>query len=124
MGWQICPKGIYYALMFTKEEFGDIPVYIAENGMAAQDIQTEAGEIMDIDRVEYLRAHLDMAHRAVRDGCNLKGYFVWSLLDNFEWAWGYSKRFGIVRVDYETMKRTLKLSGEYYAKVITQNSVF
>ncbi|MDA3850537.1 MAG: GH1 family beta-glucosidase [Spirochaetaceae bacterium] len=123
MDWAITPKCIYWAIMNTKHFFGDIPVYIAENGMAAQDKEEENGEILDLDRMEYMRAHLEMCGKSIQDGGNLKGYFAWSLMDNFEWTKGYSKRFGLVRVNYRTMERTIKLSGEYYRKIIQDNGV-
>ena len=123
MGWPITPGAIYYALLYTWDEFGNIPVYITENGMAAQDVETEQGEILDLDRVAYLRSHLEAAHQAIQQGCNLKGYFFWSLLDNYEWSWGYSKRFGIVRVNYSSRKRSVKLSGHYFSEGIKANRV-
>ncbi len=124
MNWAVVPKGIYYTLKYTKEEFGNIPVYITENGMAAQDVETKEGEVLDLDRLEYIRTHLEMASRAIHDGYdNLKGYFLWSLLDNFEWELGYGTRFGIVRTNYSNMKRTLKLSAQYYHSVIKANRV-
>ncbi len=123
MGWPITPKALYYSLKFTKEVFNNIPVYVTENGMAAHDSVTESGEVLDIDRKEYLRTHLEMTSQAIKDGCDVRGYFVWSLMDNFEWSFGYSKRFGITRVDYDTMKRTLKLSGDYFSRVVKENRV-
>jgi len=123
MGWGITPKAIYWAIMNTQHYFGDIPVYIAENGIACKDKEEENGEVLDIDRVEYLRSHIEMCGRAIQDGGNLKGYYAWSLMDNFEWAYGYSKRFGLVRVNYRTMERTIKLSGRFYADVIANNGL-
>ncbi|MBN2626552.1 MAG: beta-glucosidase, partial [Spirochaetales bacterium] len=123
MDWPITPDALYWTLLFTKDYFGDIPVYIAENGMAAPDRVEEDGTVQDTDRVEYLRTHLRSCHRAIEDGANLKGYYLWSFMDNFEWAYGYSKRFGIVRVDYDTQKRTVKESGRYYSRVIRENRV-
>ncbi len=123
MGWDITPEAIYWSLNFTKEYFGDLPIYITENGMAADDKVEEDGTIQDIDRISYLRSHLKSLHRAVSEGVNLKGYYVWSLMDNFEWSFGYAKRFGIVRVDYETQKRTVKESGKYYSRVMATNRV-
>ncbi len=123
LGWEVSPKSLYYILKHSKEYFPEIPMYISENGMACDDVETDNGEVLDIDRVEYLRAHLEMCSRAIRDGINLKGYFVWSLMDNFEWAWGFTKRFGIVRVNYSNLARTVKLSGKYYSAVIRSNRV-
>jgi beta-glucosidase len=84
---------------------------------------TEDGEILDLDRREYLRNYLIGLHRAVDEGFDVRGYFQWSLMDNFEWAEGYVKRFGIVHIDYETQKRTPKLSAHWYSKVIAENRV-
>ncbi len=123
MGWDITPEAIYWSLKFTKDYFGDIPVYITENGMAAPDQVEEDGTVQDIDRISYLRSHLKSLHRAVDEGCPLKGYYLWSLMDNFEWALGYSKRFGIIHVDYETQKRTIKESGRYYSRIMAVNRV-
>lgn len=123
MGWNIAPKGIYYLARFCKDYFNDIPIYITENGMAAEDVETADGEILDLDRLEYYRQHLQMLSRAISDGVNIAGYFAWSLMDNFEWSQGYTRRFGLYRVNYTTQKRTLKLSGKYYREVIKANCV-
>jgi beta-glucosidase len=98
-------------------------IYITENGTSSDDVLTAAGRVEDVDRVMYLRNHLTHLHRAVSEDYPVKGYFLWSLLDNFEWADGYSKRFGIHYVDFKTLKRTPKLSAEWYAKVIAKNAV-
>ncbi|MCP4177735.1 MAG: beta-glucosidase [bacterium] len=121
MQWPITPKALYYALKFSKEEFNNIPVFITENGMAAADIEEANGEVIDISRVEYIRTHLEMINKAIKEGCDIRGYFVWSLMDNFEWAYGYSKRFGITRVNYSTFERKLKMSGEFYRELIKTN---
>jgi len=121
--WAIAPRAVYYALKHTKDFFGDIGVFIAENGMAADDIESANGEASDIGRVEFLRSHLEQIAKASRDGYHPRGYFVWSFMDNFEWSFGYSKRFGIVRVNYTTMERTPKLSARYYAEVIAGNRI-
>jgi len=123
MGWPITPEALYWTLKYTREFFEDLPVYITENGMAAADRVEEDGTIQDIDRIEYLRSHLKACHRAVTEGVNLKGYYQWSLMDNFEWSFGYSKRFGIIRVDYETQKRTIKESGRWYSRVMAANRI-
>ncbi len=121
MGWNIAPKGLYYLPRFTKHYFGDIPIFITENGMAAEDRETADGEILDLDRLEYYRQHLQMLSAAIQSGVNIAGYFAWSLMDNFEWSFGYTRRFGLYRVNYTSQKRTLKLSGEYYREVIRAN---
>jgi beta-glucosidase len=123
MDWCIAPKGIYYLAKFSKAYFGNIPIYITENGMAAEDVETVDGEILDLDRLEYYRQHLLMLSSAIKEGVNIAGYFAWSLMDNFEWSQGYTKRFGLYRVNYTNQKRTLKLSGEYYKNVIKANRV-
>lgn len=121
MGWPVSPKAMYWGLIHTKEYFPNLPILITENGMAAKDKEEEDGSIWDIDRMEYFRNHLEMCHRAISRGVDLRGYFAWSLMDNFEWAYGYTKRFGMVRVNYETQERRIKLSGEFYKKVIKDN---
>ncbi|ARV58691.1 beta-glucosidase [Nostocales cyanobacterium HT-58-2] len=126
MPWlSILPESIYWGIRHVSETLGhnDLPVYITENGCAAQDEVNTTGEVIDTDRIMYLRQHLKSAHRAISEGYPLKGYFLWSLMDNFEWAWGYSRRFGIVYVDYKTQKRIPKASFEWYAESIHQNRV-
>ncbi|HYI55501.1 MAG TPA: family 1 glycosylhydrolase, partial [Microlunatus sp.] len=98
-------------------------LYVTENGVAFADQVAPDGSVDDADRVAYLRAHLDAIHRAVAEGVPVKGYFYWSLMDNFEWAWGYAKRFGIVSVDYGTQRRTVKTSGWEYANIIATRSL-
>jgi beta-glucosidase len=98
-------------------------MYITENGTSSDDVLTADGRVEDVDRVMYLRNHLTQLHRAVREGYPVKGYFLWSLLDNFEWADGYSKRFGIHYVDFKTLKRTPKLSAQWYKQAIAANAV-
>ena len=121
MDWPLSPKGLYWILKYSREYFGDIPTYITENGMAADDSETANGEILDLGRVEYLRTHLESVSRAASEGIPVKGYFIWSLLDNFEWALGYGQRFGLVYVDYATQKRTVKDSGNWFAQVVREN---
>lgn len=97
-------------------------IYVTENGAAFRD-EVQDGRVADAQRVEYLRQHFLNAYRAIESGVSLKGYFVWSLMDNFEWAFGYSKRFGIVYVDYATGQRIWKDSARWYQQVIAQNRV-
>ena len=120
-GWEVYPAGLTDTLLWIRKRYGNIPLYITENGAAFQDPPRARGELRDPRRVAYVREHLRAAHDAITEGANLKGYFVWSLLDNFEWAHGYSKRFGIVHVDYRTQRRTPKASARFYAKVIRTN---
>jgi beta-glucosidase len=96
---------------------------VTENGAAYDDVLAEDGQVHDTERVAFLRAHLAAVLDAIEEGVNVKGYFYWSLMDNYEWAWGYHKRFGIVRVDYDTQKRTVKDSGKEYAAIIAARSL-
>jgi beta-glucosidase len=117
----ITPQTLYWTIRHTADRYGTSPIYITENGSAFQDDLTARGEVLDLDRIEYLRGYLGGLHRAISEGYDARGYFLWSLMDNFEWAEGYSKRFGIVHVDYRTQARTPKLSAHWYAEVIRQN---
>jgi beta-glucosidase len=99
------------------------PVFITENGAAFSDLVSPDGKVHDERRLDYLRQHFIQTQLAMQDGVDVRGYFVWSLLDNFEWAHGFSKRFGIVRVDYDTQERSVKDSGEWYSQVIRNNEV-
>jgi len=98
-------------------------LYVTENGAAFRDEADAAGRVRDLDRVAYYRGHLGACRDAVRDGVPLRGYFAWTLMDNFEWAWGYSRRFGLVGVDYATQQRIAKASAHWYKGVITANSL-
>lgn len=121
MGWGINPQGLYDLLLRLNKDYGGIKIYITENGAAFRDMVGSNGEIEDQNRIEFLAGYLCQVHRAIEAGVNLQGYFLWSLMDNFEWAYGYSKRFGIVHIDYETQKRTIKKSGYWYRNVIAGN---
>jgi beta-glucosidase len=118
-GWEVFPRGLTDVLVWVKDRYGNPPVYVTENGAAFYDPPTVTGnELSDPLRVDYLRGHIRAVADAIKAGCNLKGYFAWSLLDNLEWSLGFSKRFGIVHVDFETQRRTPKASAHYYSKVI------
>lgn len=126
MPWlNILPESLYWGIRHISETLGcqDLPIFITENGCAAQDEVNAKGEVIDMDRIMYLRQHLKAAHRAISEGYPLKGYFVWSLMDNFEWAWGYDRRFGITYIDYPTQKRIPKASFDWYRECIRSNSV-
>jgi beta-glucosidase len=123
MDWGINPGGLTALLLELKENYGNPKMYITENGCAINDIPDENGFVADAGRINFLRAHFIAAHEAIQAGVNLHGYYVWSLMDNFEWASGYSKRFGLVWVDYETGQRTPKQSAHWYNEVIAQNGV-
>jgi len=121
----VVPDSLYWAVRHVTEVLDrpELPLLITENGCAAQDEKTRQGEILDSDRIFYLRQHLRSVHRAVAEDYPLKGYFLWSLMDNFEWAWGYDRRFGILYNDYRTQERTPKASFHWYAECIRQNRV-
>ena len=110
MGWEIYPEGLEFFLRRTATEYsGDLPIYITENGMAGADVLQE-GAVNDTARIDYLARHLGAVQRAAAGGVPVKGYFTWSLMDNFEWSLGYEKRFGLIHVDFETLQRTPKAS--------------
>ena len=121
MGWEIYPDGLYDLLNRVDNDYESPLIYITENGMADKDDVIVDEVVQDDERLSYLHRHFEAANRAIEKGVNLKGYFVWSLLDNFEWLWGYSKRFGIIRVDYETQERSWKKSALWYRDVIEYN---
>lgn len=117
MGWEVYPAGLREALSWLRDYYNNPPVYITENGAAFEDTLT-GGAIHDTERAAYLSSHLDQVQRSIEDGADIRGYFAWSLLDNFEWQAGYAKRFGLIRVDFETQARTIKSSGHWYAQRI------
>jgi beta-glucosidase len=119
----IGPEVTYWAVRNVSDIWKPKALYITENGCSADDVVTANGRVEDTDRLMYLRNHLTHLHRAAAEGYPIKGYFLWSLLDNFEWADGYSKRFGIHYVDFKTQTRTPKLSAEWYREVIKKNAV-
>ncbi len=120
MGWEIYPEGLYRFLKRTAEEYtGDLPLIVTENGMAAPD-RIEGGRIEDTDRIDYLNAHVAMVQKALAEGVPVHGYFIWSLLDNYEWALGYDKRFGLVHVDFDSLQRTPKASYEALKLALTR----
>jgi beta-glucosidase len=123
MGWLVDASGLHYLLMDLSKQAAGLPLYITENGRAAEDYVNPQGEVNDVERVRYLHTHLEAAARAIKEGASLAGYFVWSLLDNFEWAWGYQKRFGIVFVDFGTQRRIPKASARFYADAVRANAV-
>ncbi len=123
MGWLVDPDGLYELLVRLSKDAPDVPLYITENGRAAEDYIDPEGAVHDPERVRYLHEHMEAAARAIKDGVKLAGYFVWSLLDNFEWGWGYQKRFGIVFVDFGTQRRIPKSSAEFYSQVARANAL-
>ena len=124
MGWEVYPQGLYNVLNRVNNEYSDLPLYITENGAAFKDKLTEDGKVKDDKRVNYLKNHLLKAQQAIEDGIPLQGYYVWSIMDNFEWGYGFSKRFGITFVDYkDNQKRYIKKSGKFYSEVIERNGI-
>jgi beta-glucosidase len=123
MGWVVDPSGLYDLLTDLHRDLPGTPLMITENGAAFADEVSPDGEVHDPGRLGYIRGHLGAVQRAISDGADVRGYLVWSLMDNFEWSHGYSKRFGIVRVDFDTQARTVKDSGRFYADVVRANSV-
>jgi beta-glucosidase len=114
MGWEIYPQGLYQVLARVRDDYGPPAIYITENGAAFGDIRGHDGRVHDPERRDYIAQHVDAVGRALEEGVPMKGYFVWSLLDNYEWAFGYGKRFGIVYVDYPTLERVPKDSALWY----------
>jgi beta-glucosidase len=121
-GWEVYPRALTDTLVWLKENYGDPPIYITENGAAFYDPPTVEGErLEDPLRQSYLKKHIKAAHDALDGGVDLRGYFAWSLFDNLEWSLGYSKRFGLIHVDYATQKRTRKGSADLYQRIIESN---
>ncbi|MEV7617720.1 GH1 family beta-glucosidase [Streptomyces sp. NPDC089799] len=123
MDWPVDADGLHGLLLRLRKELPDVPLVVTENGAAYEDYADPSGQVRDPERVAYLHAHLAAVHRAVEDGADVRGYFLWSLLDNFEWSYGYSKRFGIVHVDFPTQRRTFKSSAHWYAAVIARGGL-
>ncbi len=121
MGWRIEPGAFTELLLRVARDYPGLPMVITENGAAFDDVVGADGTVHDTDRIDYIDAHLRALHDAIEAGADVRGYFAWSLMDNFEWAWGYEKRFGIVAVDYATMSRTPKDSARWYQSVIEHN---
>ncbi|HEX2854493.1 MAG TPA: GH1 family beta-glucosidase [Opitutaceae bacterium] len=120
---RIVPQSMYWATRFAKEVYGAKSIYITENGCGYDDEPVTNGEVRDLHRRDYLRGYLREMHRAIADGVPVSGYFLWSFLDNYEWEDGYTRRFGIVHVDFATQKRTPKLSAHYYSTVLRENRI-
>jgi beta-glucosidase len=123
MDWIVYPQGLYDLLKRIDRDYEKIDLIITENGAAYKDIIESDGTIKDDRRINYIHEHLLACHRAIQEGINLKGYYLWSLMDNFEWSCGYSKRFGLIHVDFQTLKRTIKQSGYWYKNVIQNNGI-
>jgi beta-glucosidase len=119
IGWTVEPEAFRDTLLMVSKRYG-LPVYVLENGIATNDRVSEAGVVDDQDRIAYLRSYISMMREAIAEGADVRGYFVWSLLDNFEWTWGYGQRFGLVHVDFASGRRTPKASAHWYAGMIRQ----
>ncbi len=122
-GWPVQPEGLTELLVRLSTEYGPVPLYVTENGAAFPDYVGPDGAAHDPERVDFLDRHLRAAHAAIAAGVDLRGYFCWSLLDNFEWAAGYSQRFGLIWVDFKTQERILKSSARWYAGVASRNGI-
>ena len=123
MGWEVYPQGLRRQLTRLHEDFEGVPLYVTENGAAFDDQPDRGGRVDDSRRIDFLERHLASCQEAIESGVDLRGYFVWSLLDNFEWAEGYGKRFGIVRVDYDTLERTPKASYDWLRELVTSRQL-
>lgn len=123
MGWPIVPESLTDLLLAVRRDYPEIPLMVTENGAAFDDVLTADGQVHDADRIDYVRRHLAAVHAAIEGGADVRGYYLWSFMDNFEWAWGYSKRFGMVHVDYDSLVRTPKDSALWFRDVIKNNAV-
>jgi beta-glucosidase len=123
MGWEVYPEGLYEILGRVHFDYNFPKIYITENGAAYPDVIDEQGKVEDPLRIAYIRDHLISVSKAITVGVPVKGYFAWSLMDNFEWSYGYSKRFGLIYVDFETQRRILKSSARWYRDVIGANKI-
>jgi beta-glucosidase len=123
MGWEVYPEGLYSLLVRIHKDYDPPEIFVTENGIACADHIDGQGQIRDDERISYLADHFSAAYRAMQEGVRLKGYQVWSLMDNFEWSHGFSKRFGIVYVDYKSQVRTLKKSAHWYREVIENSGL-
>jgi beta-glucosidase len=123
MGWEISPRAFYDQLMDIHQRYGPIPIYVTENGAGYEETLGPDGKIHDDNRIAFLEGYLGAVSDAIAAGADVRGYFIWSLLDNFEWAFGYAKRFGLVYIDYATLKRIPKKSFEFYREVAAANAV-
>lgn len=120
MDWDIQPEAIYWCFRLMCERYG-LPMYVTENGMANIDLVSDDGKVYDYQRISYTGRYLEQLRKLAGEGYDIRGYFHWSLIDNYEWSFGYSRRFGLIHVDYATQKRTIKESGKWYRRVIETN---
>ena len=121
MDWEVYPQGMQDLFEAFKRDYPNLPpIYVTENGMSSHDTLDAAGQVDDVQRQSYIKRHFAACSRAMDNGVDVRGYFIWSLMDNFEWAFGYERRFGLVHVDFETQKRTLKRSALAYADFLAE----
>ena len=123
MQWPVEPDGLREQLVDFRDTYGNPPIYVTENGASFRDVAGPDGRIADPDRIAFLRDHIAACHRAIAQGCDLRGYFAWTLLDNFEWAFGYTEHFGIVAVEPNTLRRVPKDSYRWYSGVVRANAL-
>ena len=123
MGWEVYPDSLRALLERVERDYAFPAIYITENGAAYATGPDERGRVPDVKRQAYLDGHIRACHAAIENGVPLKGYFAWSFMDNFEWAFGYEKRFGLVHVDYDTQERTAKDSALWYANLIAEGGL-
>jgi beta-glucosidase len=123
MGWEIYPEGLYDIIVKLRKEYTQLPIYITENGAAFDDTLSDKKRINDVERINYIKSHLLKIADLNQQGADIRGYYLWSFMDNFEWAYGYSKRFGIVYVDFKTQERILKDSALWYKDVIKNRAI-
>lgn len=121
MGWGVNPECLYEYLLKLHKDYNGLKIYITENGAAYKDIVNREGIVDDDIRLDYIYRYLTQIHKAIQEGVNIHGYYVWTLMDNFEWAWGFTKKFGLAYVDFATQKRIIKKSGYWYRDVIKHN---
>jgi beta-glucosidase len=119
--WEVAPEGLYRTLLRVQREYRPAAMYVAENGTSWPDQPGPDGQIHDLIRIRYLARHVAAVRQALDDGADVRGYFAWSILDNFEWGFGFTKRFGLVHVDYQTQRRTVKDSGRWYGRLAAEN---
>ena len=118
MDWPIVPEGLAQVLRWLADRYPALPIYVTENGAAFDDEPNGDGFVDDQNRIAYLGDHIAAVRAAVAAGVDVRGYMAWSLLDNFEWSWGYTRRFGLIRCDFASRQRTIKASGRWYARLI------
>lgn len=119
--WEIAPEGLYRTLLRVQRDYHPASIYVTENGTSWPDQPGPEGQIHDLPRIRYLARHTAAVRQAIDDGADVRGYFAWSILDNFEWGFGFTKRFGLVHVNYATQRRTVKDSGRWYCRLATRN---